>query len=160
MTIKISQLTTYPQALTGSEVIPLSNTSLSTTLSYIITPVALQTYLTGLVNTWSQQQTFSGAVVCGTATGGAKGAGTINATGIYVNGTALVNSTFFTNSNAFTATAGQTVFSLGGTPLSLNQMLVSLDGAVLAPTSDYSLSGTTLTLVNGALVGQILLVRY
>lgn len=160
MTIKISQLTAYPQPLDGSEVIPLSNTALSTTLSYIIAPAAIQAYLNELANTWTAQQTFSGAVVCGSATGGAKGAGTINATAIYVNGTALVNSTFFTNSNAFTATAGQTVFSLGGTPLSLNQMLVSLDGAVLAPTSDYSLSGTTLTLVNGALVGQILLVRY
>ncbi len=37
-------------------------------------------------HTWSAQCNFNGAVVCNSATGGSQGAGTINATGLYVNG--------------------------------------------------------------------------
>lgn len=57
---------------------------------------------------------------------------------------------------SFTTTVGQTVFTLpftSGTSL----LLVALDGVVLYPTTDYTVSGTTLTLVNAALAGQTLL---
>ena len=62
------------------------------------------------------------------------------------------------NSTVITATAGQTIFDIsvlaGDTVLFAN-----LDGAMLYPTTDYSISGNTLTLVNGATVGQKLYVQ-
>ena len=60
----------------------------------------------------------------------------------------------------FTATAGQTAFTLSGNPGSLNNLDVSLDGATLVPGVDYSWSSTTLTLTVGATAGQTLLARY
>lgn len=60
----------------------------------------------------------------------------------------------------FTATASQTVFSLAAGPLGAQVLFVALDGAMLIPTTDYTISGTTLTLVNGALAGQTLFVQY
>jgi hypothetical protein len=40
-------------------------------------------------HTWSATATFNGSVVGSTATGGAQGAGSVNATALYVNGTAV-----------------------------------------------------------------------
>ena len=63
--------------------------------------------------------------------------------------------------DSFTATAGQTVFTLSANPGSLTRLLVSLDGSTLAPTTDYTwTTPTTLTLTAGAFVGQKLLAQY
>ena len=62
--------------------------------------------------------------------------------------------------DVFTATAGQTAFVLSKSPKSLNNLDVSLDGATLVPTDDYTWDGNvTLTLLVGALLGQRLLAR-
>lgn len=63
---------------------------------------------------------------------------------------------------SFTAGSGQTVFSLAAGPAGVAVVLVSLDGRVLAPVTDYSISTALnqLTLTEGALAGQILLVTY
>lgn len=53
-------------------------------------------------------------------------------------------------------TLGQTVFTLSQNPLQM--LLVSLDGAVLYPTTDYTVTGNVLTLANGTLAGQNLFV--
>lgn len=62
---------------------------------------------------------------------------------------------------SFTATANQTVFNLSAPTVTANILVVSLDGAVLFPTTDYILNASppTLTLNNGALAGQVLFVR-
>ena len=60
---------------------------------------------------------------------------------------------------AFTATSGQTVFNLGVAPSSSTLAVVSLDGASLTQNIDYTLSGTRLTLANGAIAGQTLAVQ-
>lgn len=59
------------------------------------------------------------------------------------------------NFQKITATASQTVFNLSSAPA----VFVALDGVVLAPVTDYTVSGTTVTLTNGALAGQVLMVR-
>jgi hypothetical protein len=68
--------------------------------------------------------------------------------------------TTFSNVDQFTASAGQTVFALSDTPLVPNAALVVMNGALLTPTTDYTISGSTLTLVNGALAGQTVVARY
>lgn len=62
-----------------------------------------------------------------------------------------------TNANVqkVTATNGQTVFNLSSAPA----LFVALDGVILYPTTDYTVSGNTVTLTNGALAGQVLMVR-
>ena len=63
--------------------------------------------------------------------------------------------------DTFTATAGQTVFTLTGTVGSQSALDVSLDGATLVNGVDFTwTSPSTLTLTVGAKVGQILLVKY
>jgi hypothetical protein len=58
----------------------------------------------------------------------------------------------------FTATAGQTAFALNAGNGS-GVLFASLDGVVLTAT-DYSISGVTLALTNGAAFGQKLFVQY
>jgi len=63
--------------------------------------------------------------------------------------------------DTFTCTAGQTSFTLSANPNGINNLTVSLDGAVLVANIDYTWTGgTTLTLTTGAKVGQTLFVRY
>lgn len=59
------------------------------------------------------------------------------------------------NVQKVTATNGQTVFNLSNPPA----VFVALDGVILVPTTDYTVSGNTVTLVNSALTGQTLIVR-
>jgi hypothetical protein len=54
-----------------------------------------------------------------------------------------------------TATAGQTTFATSW-PAGTQVLLVSLDGAVLVPTTDYTYSGSAIGLTNAALAGQTL----
>ena len=61
----------------------------------------------------------------------------------------------------FTATAGQTVFTLPASPGSLANLFISVDGAVMVPGSDYTwTTPVTLTFVVGLNVGQTVLYRY
>ena len=64
-------------------------------------------------------------------------------------------------SGTFTATAGQTVFTLPATPGSLANLFVSVDGAVMVPGTDYTwTTPTTLTFTSGLSNGQTVLYRY
>lgn len=60
----------------------------------------------------------------------------------------------------FTATAGQTTFTLTTNPASINALDVSLDGSSLVPGDDFTWTQTTLTLTAPAFAGQRLLARY
>jgi hypothetical protein len=61
----------------------------------------------------------------------------------------------------FTATAGQTVFTLPASPGSLANLAVSVDGAVMVPGTDYTwTTPTTLTFTTGLSAGQTVLYRY
>lgn len=62
--------------------------------------------------------------------------------------------------DTFIATAGQTVFTLSHPPQYISNVDLSLDGATLTASVDFTLAGTTLTLINGALAGQRLTARY
>lgn len=62
--------------------------------------------------------------------------------------------------DVFTTTLNQTVFALSTTVGSINNLTVSLDGAVLVPGDDYTWSASILTLIAPALLSQRLLVRY
>lgn len=55
----------------------------------------------------------------------------------------------------FTATNGQTAFTLTG---SANVFMAFLDGAFQVPNIDFTVTGNTFTLTNGALAGQTLYV--
>ena len=69
-------------------------------------------------------------------------------------GGAQVNVSYSTTS--FTATSGQTAFS--GT-YDINKSAVYLNGVLLLPTTDYSITSTDVTLSSGASVGDILQVQ-
>jgi hypothetical protein len=62
--------------------------------------------------------------------------------------------------DAFTATAGQTTFTLSANPGSINNLNVSLDGATLVAGDDFSWTGTTVALLTPAFVNQRLRVAY
>lgn len=62
--------------------------------------------------------------------------------------------------DTFTATAGQTAFTLSAAPGDIDSLLVALNGATLTNTTDFTLSGTTLTLVSAAFVGDELVAHY
>jgi hypothetical protein len=54
-----------------------------------------------------------------------------------------VNQQGFTNQ--FTGTGYTSAFTLGGTPISANNIMVSVDGVIKTPFTDFTLNGTTLT---------------
>ena len=60
--------------------------------------------------------------------------------------------------NTFTATAGQTAFTLTK-QVAVNSVLVHINDVIQQPTVDYTVSGTTLTLTSGATVGDDVRVR-
>lgn len=60
----------------------------------------------------------------------------------------------------FTATANQTVFTLTEPTTLGNIFLVSQDGLMIYPTTDYTVSGTSLTLNTGAIAGAIVYIVY
>jgi len=62
--------------------------------------------------------------------------------------------------DTFTATAAQTTFTLTSNPGSINNLTVSLDGAVLVAGTDFTWSSTTLVLSMAAFSGQVLRVAY
>ena len=66
----------------------------------------------------------------------------------------------YTQTDVFTATAGQTVFSLSYTPSALYFTQVFMNGLRLSPTTDYTLVGTLLTLTSAATLADKLLLDY
>ena len=69
---------------------------------------------------------------------------------------AFDNDDFITDT--YTATAGQTAFTMSRAA-ALNSILVHINDVLQQPTTDYTTSGTTMTLVSGASVGDDVRVR-
>lgn len=69
-----------------------------------------------------------------------------------------LSSAAFNASQSFTATQGQTVFNLAVVTNVGNIIVVTLNGIVLVPVVDYTASGFTVTLTNGANAGDTLYV--
>ena len=85
-----------------------------------------------------------------------RGVGTLNMTPAAgsVNAAALQDNLRSGNVDSFTATAGQTAFTLTETPLNVNTITVFVNGIYQKPTTNYTVSGTTLTLAAGAVAGD------
>lgn len=68
----------------------------------------------------------------------------------------------FTNwrHDRFTATPGQTAFTLAADPGAIGNLDVSIDGVTQVPIDDYILSGTTLTMTSALVGGERVLARY
>jgi len=79
----------------------------------------------------------------------------------YVDGLELYDAPSIPQLYSFTATASQTAFVMDPTPTStdVNSFIVDLDGVVQKPTTDFTISGATLTLGTGASLAQVLTVR-
>jgi len=79
----------------------------------------------------------------------------------YVDGLELYDAPSIPQLYSFTATADQTTFVMSPVPTStnVNTFIVDLDGVVQKPTTDFTISGATLTLGTGASVDQVLTVR-
>lgn len=60
----------------------------------------------------------------------------------------------------FTATVGQTAFTLAADPGALGNLDVSIDGVTQVPIDDYTLAGTTITLTSAMAGGERVLARY
>ena len=69
---------------------------------------------------------------------------------------AFDNDDFITD--VYTATAGQTAFTMSRAA-ALNSILVHINDVLQQPTTDYTTSGTTMTLTSGATVGDDVRVR-
>ena len=85
-----------------------------------------------------------------------RGVGTLNMTPAAgsVNAAALQDNLKSGNVDSYTATAGQTAFTLTETPLNVNTITVFVNGIYQKPTTNYTVSGTTLTLTAGAVAGD------
>lgn len=59
----------------------------------------------------------------------------------------------------FTALAGESVITLGATPITDSE-LVYVDGVLLTPGVDYTLSGSTITLTTPLTGGEVVVVLY
>ena len=151
------------------------------TIAVTVASPAAATLSAGLTLTIKVAQTNTGATTLNLNGGGAVAvvdplgaplaSNDLNAGGIFTfvyNGTywqvlgALASgSTGVAFADTFTATAGQTVFTLSNNPGNINNLGVSLDGSVLVASIDYTwTSPETLTLTAGAKAGQTLFVRY
>ena len=85
-----------------------------------------------------------------------RGVGTLNMTPAAgsVNAAALPDNLRSGNVDSFTATAGQTAFTLTETPLNAQSISVFVNGIYQKPTTNFTVSGTTLTLTAGAVAGD------
>ena len=85
-----------------------------------------------------------------------RGVGTLNMTPAAgsVNAAALQDNLRSGNVDSFTATAGQTAFTLTETPLNAQSISVFVNGIYQKPTTNFTVSGTTLTLTAGAVAGD------
>ena len=66
----------------------------------------------------------------------------------------------YPTTQVFVATAGQTVYTLSSSSTTLMITQVFLNGLRLIPTTDYSVSGTVVTLTTGATLADELLIDY
>ncbi len=96
---------------------------------------------------------MSGAGVIGSPTGGSQGNGTINATGLYVNGVAVTSGSNVYTKTSATATASQTSFSVAYT---VGYVDVWQNGVKLSTSQFTASTGTTVVLGAGATAGDIL----
>lgn len=62
--------------------------------------------------------------------------------------------------DVFVATEGQITFALTQNPGAIGNLDITLDGATLVPTIDFSWTGTTLTIIGGCSAGQRVYARY
>jgi hypothetical protein len=62
--------------------------------------------------------------------------------------------------DAFSGTGTQTAFTLSQTPFNTGHVQVFQDGILMIITTDYTISGTTLTMVTAPTLGQTLAVIY
>ena len=85
-----------------------------------------------------------------------RGVGTLNMTPAAgsVNAAALQDNLRSGNVDSYTATAGQTAFTLTETPLNAQSISVFVNGIYQKPTTNFTVSGTTLTLTAGAVAGD------
>ena len=85
-----------------------------------------------------------------------RGVGTLNMTPAAgsVNAAALQDNLKSGNVDSYTANAGETNFTLTETPLNVNTITVFVNGIYQKPTTNYTVSGTTLTLTAGAVAGD------
>ena len=86
-----------------------------------------------------------------------RGVGTLNMTPAAgsVNAAALQDNLKSGNVDSYTVTtAGQTAFTLTETPLNVNTITVFVNGIYQKPTTNYTVSGTTLTLSAAAVAGD------
>ena len=85
-----------------------------------------------------------------------RGVGTLNMTPAAgsVNAAALQDNLRSGNVDSFTATTGQTAFTLTETPLNAQSISVFVNGIYQKPTTNFTVSGTTLTLTAGAVAGD------
>ena len=85
-----------------------------------------------------------------------RGVGTLNMTPAAgsVNAAALQDNLKSGNVDSYTADAGDTNFTLTETPLNVNTITVFVNGIYQKPTTNYTVSGTTLTLTAGAVAGD------
>ena len=85
-----------------------------------------------------------------------RGVGTLHMTPAAgsVNAAALQDNLKSGNVDSYTATAGQTAFTLTETPLNVNTITVFVNGIYQKPTTNFTVSGTTLTLTAGAVAGD------
>ena len=85
-----------------------------------------------------------------------RGVGTLNMTPAAgsVNAAALQDNLKSGNVDSYSANAGDTTFTLTETPLNVNTITVFVNGIYQKPTTNYTVSGTTLTLTAGAVVGD------
>ena len=88
-------------------------------------------------------------------------AGTDAVTKDYTDGLSLYNSPSVPQTYSFTATESQTEFVMSPAPTSadVDSFIVDLDGVMKQPTTDYTVSGSTLTLTSGASADQKLTIR-
>ena len=64
------------------------------------------------------------------------------------------------NTDSFNGDGSTTAFTIGTSGRSQNDILVSVNGVLLVPTTDYSVSGTTLTFVTAPAASAEISIRY
>ena len=62
--------------------------------------------------------------------------------------------------DVFTGNGSQTTWTLTASPVSINNLNVSINGVVQVPGVDYTFSGTTLTTTSAVFLGAVMLVKY
>jgi len=78
-----------------------------------------------------------------------------------INGTGYATSVYATMyADVFTGNGTQTNWTLTASPVSINNINVSINGVVQVPGVDYTVSGTTLTTTSAVLLSAVMLVKY